>query len=110
MAVSSTVQTLENNGLSGDIRHGHATADFEEQTMDVVLCNPPFHQGHSRHDQIAWDMFTGAKKVLKPDGVFYVVGNRNLGYHIQLGRLFRSVIVQASDKTYTVFRCKKEEY
>lgn len=108
MAVSSTVQTLEKNGLRGDIRHGHTTADFEEHTMDVILCNPPFHQGHSRHDQIAWDMFTSAKKVLKPDGVFYVVGNRNLGYHIQLGRLFRSVMVQASDSMYTVFRCKKD--
>jgi len=110
MAVNSTLQTLGNNGLNGDIRHGHATADFAEQSMDVVLCNPPFHQGHARHDQIAWDMFTGAKKVLRPDGVMYVVGNRNLGYHIQLGRLFRSVHVHASDKTYTVFRCKKDGY
>jgi 23S rRNA (guanine1835-N2)-methyltransferase len=107
MAVHSTIQTLEINGLSGDIRHGHTTADIEEKSIDVVLCNPPFHQGHSRHDQIAWEMFTGAKKVLKPGGMFYVVGNRNLGYHIQLGRLFKSVDVHASDKTYTVFRCKK---
>ncbi len=107
MAVLSTVRTLEKNGLNGDIRHGHATADFVEASMDVILCNPPFHQGHARHDQIAWDMFVGAKKVLKSDGVFYVVGNRNQGYHIQLGRLFRYVDVLASDKTYTVFRCKK---
>ncbi len=107
MAVMSTVQTLEKNGLHGDIRHGHTTVDFSESSMDIVLCNPPFHQGHSRHDQIAWEMFVGAKKVLKGDGVFYVVGNRNQGYHIQLGRLFRSVDVHASDNTYTVFRCKK---
>ncbi len=107
MAVMSTLRTLEQNGLNGDIRHGHATVDFGESSMDVVLCNPPFHQGHARHDQIAWEMFVGAKKVLKGDGVFYVVGNRNQGYHIQLSRLFRSVDVHASDKTYTVFRCKK---
>jgi len=106
-AVHSTEQTLERNGLQGDIRHGHATADIEDMSIDVVLCNPPFHQGHARHDQIAWDMFVGAKKVLKSGGVLYVVGNRNQGYHIQLGRLFKHVDVHASDKTYTVFRCKK---
>lgn len=110
MAVESTRKTLEANGLKGDIRHGHATADFDQASMDVVLCNPPFHQGHARHDQIAWDMFTGAKKVLKPGGTIFVVGNRNLGYHIQLGRIFRKVDVQASDTTYTVFRCQKDGY
>ena len=108
MAVLSTIQTLENNGLSGDVRHGHATADIDDASIDVVVCNPPFHQGHSRHDQIAWEMFVGAKKVLVSGGELFAVGNRNQGYHIQLGRLFRSVNVHASDKTYTVFRCKKD--
>lgn len=110
MAVNSTQMTLEANGFEGDIRHGHATADFEPASMDVVLCNPPFHQGHARHDQIAWDMFTGAKRVLKPGGTMFVVGNRNLGYHIQLSRIFRKVDIQASDTTYTVFRCQKATY
>jgi 16S rRNA (guanine1207-N2)-methyltransferase len=108
MAVKSTQMTLDHNRLSGNIHHGHATADVADASMDVVLCNPPFHQGHARHDQIAWEMFVGAKRVLKDDGVFYVVGNRNQGYHIQLGRLFRTVDVHASDKTYTVFRCRKD--
>lgn len=110
MAVLSCQLTLEANGFTGDIRHGHAAADFEPASKDVVLCNPPFHQGHARHDQIAWDMFTGAKRVLKPGGTLFVVGNRNLGYHIQLGRIFRKVDVQASDATYTVFRCQKGTY
>jgi 16S rRNA G1207 methylase RsmC len=107
LAVASTKKTLEANSLSGNVYHNHALNDIPESSFDVVVCNPPFHQNHSRHDRIAWDMFQGSKEVLTPEGELWVVGNRNLGYHIQLGRLFRSVDVIASNPTFTVFRCRK---
>jgi 16S rRNA (guanine1207-N2)-methyltransferase len=107
LALKSTRATLDVNGFEGDLRHGHATADLEAESMDVVVCNPPFHQDHARLDQIAFDMFAGSKKVLRSGGQLWVVGNRNLGYHIPLSRLFGKVEAVGSDPRYTVFRCTK---
>jgi 23S rRNA (guanine1835-N2)-methyltransferase len=107
LAIRSSRATLDANGFDGDLRHGHATADFEAESMDAVVCNPPFHQDHARLDQIAYDMFAGAKKVLRSGGHLWVVGNRNLGYHIPLSRLFGKVDAIGADPRYTVFKCTK---
>lgn len=107
LAIASARATLEANGLEAELRLGHALADFEPGSVDVAVCNPPFHQGHARHDALAWDMFHGARQTLTPEGELWVVGNRSLGYHIQLGRLFKKVDVAAADPKYTVFRCRK---
>lgn len=107
LALRSAQATLERNGFEGDLYHGHAVADIEEESVDVVVCNPPFHQDHARLDQIAFDMFAGSKKVLRTGGQLWVVGNRNLGYHIPLSRLFGKVEAVGSDPKYTVFKCTK---
>ncbi len=107
LAVASARATMEANGLEADLRLGHALADLAPGSVDVAVCNPPFHQGHARHDALAWDMFHGARQALSDEGELWVVGNRNLGYHIPLGRLYKKVEVAAADPKYTVFRCRK---
>jgi len=107
LALKSSRATLDANGFEAELRHGHAVADYEMESMDAIVCNPPFHQDHARLDQIAYDMFAGSKKVLRPGGCLWVVGNRNLGYHIPLSRLFGKIETVGSDPKYTVFKCTK---
>ncbi|MBU8870438.1 MAG: methyltransferase [Gemmatimonadales bacterium] len=79
----------------------------EAESLDLVVCNPPFHQGQNRGDQIAWEMFVQAKRSLRPGGRLYVVGNRHLGYHLKLKRLFSSCESLAAHPKFVVLRASR---
>ncbi len=61
------------------------------EPIDVVLCNPPFHHTKAMSDEVAWQMFVQAHRYIAPGGELWVVGNRHLGYHAKLTRLFGNV-------------------
>ena len=78
--------------------------NVEPESADLVLVNPPFHQQHGVGDAIAWRMFSQARTVLCQGGELRVVGNRHLGYHATLRRLFGNAEVIASDPKFVVLR------
>ncbi len=78
-----------------------------EQSADLILCNPPFHQQHIIGDHIARQMFRQAKKVLRPGGKLRVIGNRHLNYHIQLKRLFGACRLVASNRKFVILEVKR---
>jgi 16S rRNA (guanine1207-N2)-methyltransferase len=53
-------------------------------------------------------MFTGARRVLAPGGELWVVGNRHLGYHVKLRRLFGNCRLVASDPKFVVLRAVRK--
>ncbi len=61
------------------------------EPVDLVLCNPPFHHTKAMSDEVAWQMFVQSHRYLAPGGELWVVGNRHLGYHAKLSRLFGNV-------------------
>lgn len=71
-------------------------------SADLVVVNPPFHEGRVVTDDIAWEMFGDARRVLRPGGRIVVVGNRHLAYHAKLKRLFGNVEVLGSDPRFVV--------
>ncbi|MBF8779399.1 methyltransferase [Pseudomonas fulva] len=82
-------------------------ACMEKQSLDVVLCNPPFHQQQVVGDLLAWRMFQQARETLVTGGSLYMVGNRHLGYHSKLARLFRSVEQVAATPKFVVLKARK---
>lgn len=70
----------------------------------MVLCNPPFHQQQVVGDFLAWRMFTQARAALVTGGELWIVGNRHLGYHGKLKRLFRGVEQVAATPKFVVLR------
>ena len=89
------------------IRPGDGLADQEPQSLDVVLCNPPFHQQQVVGDFLAWRMFQQAREALVVGGALYIVGNRHLGYHTKLARLFRGVEQVATTPKFVVLKARK---
>lgn len=79
----------------------------EESLIDIVLCNPPFHQQNTITDHIAWQMFQDAKRVLKKGGELRIVGNRHLDYPDKLKRLFGNCKVIASDRKFSILSALK---
>jgi 16S rRNA G1207 methylase RsmC len=80
----------------------------EGGSVDLILCNPPFHQQTATTDHIAWQMFKDSHRVLKKGGELRIIGNRQLGYHIKLQRIFgNEKLIASNDKFVTISAIKR---
>ena len=93
-----------------------ATAQFEwincyenqsAASVDLVLCNPPFHQGTTIGDFIAWQMFQDAHHVLKAGGMIRVIGNSHLLYQHSLKKIFGNAEILATNQKFTIMDALK---
>lgn len=75
---------------------------YQGDNFDLVVCNPPFHQQHQVSDWLAGRLFRHSRDHLRSGGELRVVGNRHLGYHRVLKRLFGNSRVLASDPKFVV--------
>ncbi|MGG2395776.1 methyltransferase [Pseudomonas sp. SH1-B] len=89
------------------IRAGDGLAGQPADSLDLVLCNPPFHQQQVVGDFLAWRMFQQARAALVTGGELWIVGNRHLGYHAKLARLFRGVEQVAANPKFVVLKARK---
>ncbi|KMS78583.1 50S rRNA methyltransferase [Streptomyces leeuwenhoekii] len=105
-AVASAEATFKANGAPGqaEFRVGDGLSGVPDGSVDLVLNNPPFHTHQATTDATAWRMFSGARRALRPGGELWVVGNRHLGYHVKLRRLFGNSRVVASDPKFVVLK------
>lgn len=78
-----------------------------KQSADLVLNNPPFHQQNVVGDFIALQMFRESFNVLRSGGELWVIGNRHLGYHIKLKKLFGNCYTEASNKKFVILKAIK---
>ncbi len=76
-------------------------------SRDLVLLNPPFHQQHQSGDEIAWRLLKQARRALAPGGMLQMVGNRHLGYHAKLNKIFGNCSNVAADSKFVVLRATK---
>jgi len=80
----------------------------EGGSVDLVLCNPPFHQQTATTDHIAWQMFKDSHRVLKKGGELRIIGNRQLAYHIKLKRIFgNEKLIASNEKFVTISAIKR---
>ena len=89
------------------VRADDGLAGQAPQSLDVVLCNPPFHQQQVVGDFLAWRMFNQARDALVVGGALYIVGNRHLGYHSKLAKLFRGVEQVAATPKFVILKARK---
>jgi 23S rRNA (guanine1835-N2)-methyltransferase len=87
-----------------EFRAADGMAGFEAGSVDLVLNNPPFHSHQATTDATAWRMFSGARTALRRGGELWVVGNRHLGYHVKMKRLFGNCDVVAGNPKFVVLR------
>jgi 16S rRNA (guanine1207-N2)-methyltransferase len=112
MAVESAQQNLiANLGKEREIDciANNCLDGMPAKGVDLVMCNPPFHQQQAITDHIAWQMFCDAKQILSVGGQLLVIGNRHLGYDGKLSRLFgkSNVKVVASNKKFVILQATK---
>lgn len=83
---------------------GDGLAEFDRNTADLILCNPPFHQSHAIGDTVALSMFKQSARVLRDGGELWVVGNRHLDYHRKLKHWFSLADVVTSNKKFVILK------
>lgn len=86
---------------------GDCLQGFESASVDLILNNPPFHQQTVVGDQVAWQMFNDSRRVLCCGGELWVIGNRHLGYHAKLKRLFGHCDTICSNHKFVILRAVK---
>ncbi|CAB0149658.1 Ribosomal RNA large subunit methyltransferase G [Pseudidiomarina piscicola] len=109
LAVASCQLNIDAN--LGSATHYQAKTDDclsqqPSESVDLVLCNPPFHQENAITEHIARQMFRDARRVLRKGGEMRLVANRHLPYYHSLKRLFSQVHQQASNAKFVVYRCQ----
>jgi 23S rRNA (guanine1835-N2)-methyltransferase len=111
MAIDSAKTNIENN-LATLISQcqfscNDCLTNITSNSTDLILCNPPFHQQQAITDHIAWQMFKDSHSVLKKGGELRIIGNRQLGYHTKLAKLFNKTTLIASNKKFVVIKAIK---
>ena len=106
--VAMAQRSVELSELSGSrnirVVPSDGTQAITSQRFDLVVTNPPFHQGGLQTTEIAKRFIRGAAEVLRPGGRFYLVANRFLKYEPVMRECFKHVKEVGGDNRYKVLR------
>ena len=105
-ACASTRDTAAAN----DVRVETQRADTLVQppaSVDLVVCNPPFHRGTTKDSTPGFDLIRSAIPALAPDAEFWTVFNSHLPYLPFLRAEVGPTKVIARDRHYTVTRSRR---
>lgn len=110
MAIESAEMNFRNFFPTGEAEYHwtHGCLGIPDATADLVLCNPPFHQGNTVGDFIAREMFRDSARVLAPGGVLRVIGNSHLHYPDILERQFGNAKIIAKNPKFTIVEACRE--
>ena len=109
MAIASAKENFQTafDKRTADFCVTDGLTEFKTETMDLIVCNPPFHQQNTVGNQIAMTLFKHSHRVLRQGGELWVIGNRHLSYHIDLKRLFGQCNVVASNDKFVIWKVVK---
>jgi 16S rRNA (guanine1207-N2)-methyltransferase len=79
-AVQSAAETASANEVKVEIVRDDLLSTQPDASVDLILLNPPFHDGGSLSTDTAQAMFAEAGRVLRPGGQLWTVFNSHLGY------------------------------
>jgi 16S rRNA (guanine1207-N2)-methyltransferase len=103
-AVASAAATVAANGLTERVRvvRDDAAASIPDGSVDLVVCNPPFHHGVAVSETFAQRLFAGAARVLRPGGELWCVYNSHLPHREALRRIVGPTRQITRDPTFTI--------
>ncbi len=104
-AVALTQRNLERNAITNaTVLASDSTAAVADQQFDVVVSNPPFHEGRSTARSLGLRLIDDAMSVLRLGGRCYIVANRFLPYETALRERLHDVREVAGDTRFKVLR------
>lgn len=101
-AVAGTTIAAEVNQVAVDATWGAGLDGYADDSLDVIVTNPPFHQGPAKDSSDTLAMFDDAARVLRPGGRLWCVFNSHLPYRKELNVRLGQTLLAAQDPHYTV--------
>lgn len=96
---------------AGDVPLGFHWRDLLREPVarqyDMIVMNPPFHQGRAAEPTIGQGMIRAASAALKPGGRLHMVANRGLPYEHTLAACFASTGETCRDDRFKVLWAKR---
>ncbi|SER05997.1 class I SAM-dependent methyltransferase [Microlunatus flavus] len=107
-AVASTRATAEANGLADRVTalRADGLGPVEPRSLDLVVCNPPFHRGTALDRTTTPRLFAQAGAALRPGGELWTVWNSHLPYLPMLRARVGSTSVVTQTPRFTVTRSR----
>ena len=109
MAIDSVQHNVKQYGTGKNYFY---SSDGLKQTgiseVDLIVCNPPFHQGQAISDETAWQMIVQSKAALKMGGELWLVGNRHQQYHVKIKKIFDNYEQIGSNSKFVVIKATKQ--
>jgi 23S rRNA (guanine1835-N2)-methyltransferase len=93
---------LETPQTSAEFHWANCYENAPHDSVDLVLCNPPFHQGNSLTDLTAKQMFMDSFAALRAGGILRVIGNQHLQYPTELKKIFGNSEVVAKNSKFMI--------
>jgi 16S rRNA (guanine1207-N2)-methyltransferase len=101
-AVQSARETAVANAADVDVVRDDLLATQPDASADLIVLNPPFHDGGALSTDTALAMFAEAGRVLRPGGQLWTVFNSHLGYRHALERAVGSTTQITHNAKFTV--------
>lgn len=92
--------------INADVIAGDAGAQLQNR-FDLILCNPPFHQGFSVDGDLTDKFLRNAAKLLTENGVAYFVINQFIALEKKALPFFKHVNLIAQNKSFKVIELRK---
>jgi 16S rRNA (guanine1207-N2)-methyltransferase len=110
-AVRSARATAEANGVADriDVRRTDGLSEVDAESVDLIVCNPPFHRGTAKDSSTALTMISDAARALRPGGELWLVYNTHLPYRSTLRTTIGPTELIAQDRDYLVTRSQKPQ-
>ncbi len=113
-AVASTKQSALLN-LSSDqldrlqVKRDHGLSEQPDSSVDLIVCNPPFHTESTVSSAASDLLFDEAARVLRPGGVLLTVYNSHLHHRHTLERVVGPTTQLGRNQKFTVTRSIRSE-
>lgn len=108
LALASSKKTLSLNGLSGQCFATDSLSNITGQ-FDIVISNPPFHQGIKTHYAATESFLEGVNKHLTKSGQLIIVANSFLKYQPIIEKQLSKVSIIAKQKGFTIYHANKSK-
>jgi 16S rRNA (guanine1207-N2)-methyltransferase len=105
-AASAVTCNIQLNQLSADLIVADC-ADSLSQQVDLVLCNPPFHQGFSPDGDLTDKFLAAAHRLLTSQGAAIFVVNQFIPLERKAAGLFGQIQLLADNGSFKVISLKK---
>jgi 16S rRNA G1207 methylase RsmC len=101
-AATSNCDTLQPEAHVG-FHHGDGLRHYAGPEPQLILCNPPFHSGHSVNEAAGRRLLRQACDTLSTQGSLCVVANRHLNYQGLLQRSFCNVTRPMQNRKFALY-------